>query len=173
LEPDDPAARQLKVALEGALELWPEHVRLYATSNRRHVVRERRGASLRQEDEIHEQISLADRFGMTVFFEAADQALYLRIVEGLARQAGVRIVEGQPDGVRPRSSGQPGGAAGPAPDGEAGRLQPPWVWTANPWSGRPSSGPSGKTSAPPDRRPIRPGLVGRWSEPLDRRSSAP
>lgn len=127
LEPDDPAARQLKVALEGALELWPEHVRLYATSNRRHVVRERRGASLHQEDEIHEQISLADRFGMTVFFEAADQALYLRIVEGLARQAGVRIVEGQPDGVRPRSSGQPGGAAGPAPDGEAGRLQPPWV----------------------------------------------
>lgn len=120
LDPHDPAARQLKVAMEGTLEAWPENVRLYATSNRRHLVRESRtGPAFRQEDEMHEQISLADRFGMTVLFQAADQDLYLKIVEGLARKAGVRILDGEPG-----AAGQDGVASEtPAAD----RSKPPWV----------------------------------------------
>src|SRR5690606_41709397 len=58
---------------------------------------------------------------------AAERACDVWMVAGLARPSGVRMVEGKPEGVRARSSGQPRGAAGPAPDGEAGRLQPPWV----------------------------------------------
>lgn len=122
LEPHDPAARELKVALEGTLEVWPENVRLYATSNRRHLVRESRtGPAFRQEDEIHEQISLADRFGMTILFQAADQELYLRIVEGLAEKAGVQIVEG---GHEPAPQG---GRLPKASAASGDRSGPPWV----------------------------------------------
>lgn len=108
LESGDPAARSLKVVLEGALESWPENVRLYATSNRRHLVREIRNGhhtSFRPQDDVHEQISLADRFGVTVLFQAADQELYLRIVEGLLRRQGVRILAGGSEAAPPSGPG--------------------------------------------------------------------
>ncbi|BAS27170.1 hypothetical protein LIP_1317 [Limnochorda pilosa] len=118
-EPGDPAVKELKVALEGTVEAWPVNVRLYATSNRRHVVREERdGPAFRVQDEIHEQISLADRFGVTVLFQAADQELYLRVVEGLLRQSGVRVVE---NGV---PAGDQAAGNGPARTDPAGHMAP-------------------------------------------------
>jgi len=92
----------LKAVLEGSLESRPSNVLVYATTNRRHLVKERFSdrAGLMSDDandEIHaadtieEKLSLADRFGMTITFTAPDQEAYLNIVEGLAQQRGLRV----------------------------------------------------------------------------------
>ena len=94
--------RELKAALEGTVEQWPDNVVVYATSNRRHLVQERPSDDglARPQDEINERISLADRFAVTVIFPAADQELYLRIVESLARRAGLPV---EPEVLRQRA----------------------------------------------------------------------
>jgi predicted AAA+ superfamily ATPase len=88
---------ELKAILEGGVEVRPENVILYATSNRRHLVLERFGDRAMPDDEIHaqdtlqEKLSLADRFGVTVIFLAPDQRQYLDIVSGLARRRNLPI----------------------------------------------------------------------------------
>jgi predicted AAA+ superfamily ATPase len=88
---------ELKAVLEGGVEVRPDNVLIYATSNRRHLVVERFGDRLAPGDEIHvqdtlqEKLSLADRFGVTVIFLAPDQDQYLEIVEGLARRRALPI----------------------------------------------------------------------------------
>ncbi|HEY8885541.1 MAG TPA: ATP-binding protein, partial [Chloroflexota bacterium] len=83
---------ELKAVLEGGVEVRPDNVLIYATSNRRHLVVERFGDRLAPGDEIHvqdtlqEKLSLADRFGVTVIFLSPDQDQYLEIVKGLARR---------------------------------------------------------------------------------------
>lgn len=94
--------KELKAILEGGLAARPDNIVIYATSNRRHLVRERfsdRGApreiatddEIRQQDTLQEKLSLADRFGITVTFTAPDQKQYLEIVESLAAQRGLRL----------------------------------------------------------------------------------
>ncbi len=94
--------KDLKAVLEGGLEVRPPNVVIYATSNRRHLIKERfeeRGVPRKQagEDEVHQQdttqekLSLADRFGITVTFTSPDQQTYLEIVAGLARKRGLDI----------------------------------------------------------------------------------
>jgi len=84
--------KALKAILEGGIESRPENVVLYATSNRRHLVRERFGDRDAMEDDVHmmdtleEKLSLSDRFGIRVTFGAPDQDRYLEIVAALARQ---------------------------------------------------------------------------------------
>ena len=92
--------RELKAALEGSLTAPPENVRIYATSNRRHLLpetmEENRAARLDAEGELHlheateEKLALSDRFGLVLGFYGFDQQTYLRIVERYARKAGVR-----------------------------------------------------------------------------------
>jgi predicted AAA+ superfamily ATPase len=88
---------ELKAILEGGVEVRPENVILYATSNRRHLVLERFGDRAMPDDEIHaqdtlqEKLSLADRFGVTVIFLAPDQEQYLAIVAGLVKRRGLPI----------------------------------------------------------------------------------
>jgi predicted AAA+ superfamily ATPase len=88
---------ELKAILEGGVEVRPENVILYATSNRRHLVLERFGDRAMPDDEIHaqdtlqEKLSLADRFGITVIFLAPDQEHYLDIVSGLAKRRNLPI----------------------------------------------------------------------------------
>jgi predicted AAA+ superfamily ATPase len=83
--------RGLKTLLDGGVEERPENVLIYATSNRRHLMPERRvepGA----EDEIHpeeaisEKLSLSDRFGLQLGFYRFDQDTYLDVVESYARR---------------------------------------------------------------------------------------
>ncbi|MCG9968048.1 ATP-binding protein [Pelotomaculum terephthalicicum JT] len=84
----------LKAVLEGGLESKPVNAVIYATSNRRHLVKEkfseRAGLSsgnndeVRAADTLQEKLSLADRFGIAVTFSTPDQKKYLEIVEGLA-----------------------------------------------------------------------------------------
>jgi hypothetical protein len=98
-EEDDDAYKALKVVLEGNLTARPQNVVVYATSNRRHLIREFFGDRPRPSDadEIHtwdtlqEKLSFSDRFGLTLTFNPADQSTYLEIVRHLAQQAGVQI----------------------------------------------------------------------------------
>lgn len=98
---DEKGYKHLKAILEGGIEIRPANVLIYATSNRRHLVKERFSDSemthfntltgrvddeIHREDTIQEKLSLADRFGITVTFSSPDQKGYLEIVEGLARQ---------------------------------------------------------------------------------------
>jgi predicted AAA+ superfamily ATPase len=95
----EPGYRELKAALEGSLESPPDNVRIVATSNRRHLIPERRSdsrdAHLDERGELHmgeaveEKLALSDRFGLLLGFFGFDQATYLDIVEHYARRAGV------------------------------------------------------------------------------------
>lgn len=98
-EEDDDAFKALKVVLEGNLTARPQNIAVYATSNRRHLIREffADRPSPKDNDEIHawdtmqEKLSFSDRFGLTLTFEPADQKTYLQIVRHLAAQAGIEI----------------------------------------------------------------------------------
>ncbi|MGI6552602.1 MAG: DUF815 domain-containing protein [Bacillota bacterium] len=90
--------KHLKALLEGSLEARPENVLIYATSNRRHLIKESfrdrevsEDGEVRTQDSLQEKLSLADRFGITIIFSTPDQEEYLEIVEGLARQRGLKI----------------------------------------------------------------------------------
>ncbi|WP_286132658.1 ATP-binding protein [Leptolyngbya sp. O-77] len=93
-EEDDEAFKALKVVLEGSVVARSPNVVVYATSNRRHLIREFFGDRPHPSDadEIHswdtvqEKLSFGDRFGLTLTFEPADQDTYLDIVRYLARQ---------------------------------------------------------------------------------------
>ncbi|BAY31670.1 hypothetical protein NIES2107_35560 [Nostoc carneum NIES-2107] len=98
-EEDDDAFKALKVVLEGNLTARPENVVVYATSNRRHLIREfyTDRPAPKDHEEIHvwdtmqEKLSFSDRFGLTLTFEGADQKTYLKIVRHLAAQAEINI----------------------------------------------------------------------------------
>lgn len=89
--------KALKAILEGGIEARAENVVLYATSNRRHIVREHFADRAGADDEVHirdtmeEKLSLSDRFGIRVTFEAPDQERYLQIVQALAAQRGLKL----------------------------------------------------------------------------------
>lgn len=93
------AYKALKTVLEGGLEKRPDNVLIYATSNRRHLIREnfseRQGDEVNVRDTLDEKLSLADRFGITITFLSPDQEEYLRIVEELAAQDGLTIDKAQ------------------------------------------------------------------------------
>ena len=85
----------LKGLLEGGLEVRPDNVVVYATSNRRHLVDERFGDRDDAGDPVHigdlyqHKLSLSDRFGVRQAFPAVDQPAYLAIVKGLAEHRGL------------------------------------------------------------------------------------
>ncbi|MFS8544145.1 MAG: ATP-binding protein, partial [Limnochordales bacterium] len=92
------AYKSLKACLEGGAAARPANVLVYATSNRRHLVRarvgDRPGAAsdeLHPQDAMAEKLSLAERFGLRLAFYPPDQASYLDMVERLAEQAGLAM----------------------------------------------------------------------------------
>src|SRR5918997_3085973 len=90
--------KSLKALLEGSVEEPPENVRLYATSNRRNLIRERfseREDDVHTRDTVEEKVSLAARFGLRLTFPTPDQQRYLTIVTGLVSQRGIKIFEGE------------------------------------------------------------------------------
>lgn len=80
----------LKAILEGSVSARTSNIVIYATSNRRHMIKEnfadRRGNELHENDTIQELISLSERFGLTVSFMKPGRDEYLEIVKGLAAQ---------------------------------------------------------------------------------------
>ncbi|MBW4523118.1 MAG: ATP-binding protein [Scytolyngbya sp. HA4215-MV1] len=98
-EEDEDAFKALKVVLEGSLTARPSNLVVYATTNRRHLIREffgdrprpRDGDEVHAWDTVQEKLSFSDRFGLTLTFEPADQKTYLQIVHHLAVQAGIAL----------------------------------------------------------------------------------
>ncbi|MDR2618614.1 MAG: ATP-binding protein [Treponema sp.] len=90
----DDSFMSLKALLEGGAGTRPANTVIYATSNRRHLVKENRsdrvpGGDVRDFDTMQEQLSLADRFGLTVIYAAPNQEEYLAIAEFIARKRGL------------------------------------------------------------------------------------
>lgn len=92
---DDPTYSVLKTILEGGIERRPANVAVYATSNRRHLVRqtisERAGDEMDRNETIQEKTSLADRFGLRVLFQGLNKQEYLDLVDMLADRRGVAL----------------------------------------------------------------------------------
>ncbi|MDQ3430314.1 MAG: ATP-binding protein, partial [Actinomycetota bacterium] len=95
--------KALKALLEGSVEEPPENVRLYATSNRRNLIRESfsdredgvgaDGDDVHARDTMQEKLSLSARFGLRLTFASPNQREYLEIVAGLARERGLEVPE--------------------------------------------------------------------------------
>jgi predicted AAA+ superfamily ATPase len=100
-EEDDDAFKALKVVLEGNLTARPQNVVVYATSNRRHLIREffvdrptpKDNEEIHAWDTMQEKLSFSDRFGLTLTFEPADQKTFLKIVKHLVAQAEINITQ--------------------------------------------------------------------------------
>lgn len=89
----------LKATLEGSISGCGDNVVIYATSNRRHLVKEsfgdRTGDELHINDTMQETMSLAARFGLTITFGKPDKDEYLSIVKSLADEYGINISENE------------------------------------------------------------------------------
>ena len=86
--------KYLKAAIEGGLEEKPENVLIYATSNRRHLIKEtfterEGGDDIHRNESIQEKISLSDRFGLSIFYPKPMQQEYFNIVLHLAEIEGI------------------------------------------------------------------------------------
>lgn len=98
-EEDDDAFKALKVVLEGSLTARPANVVVYATSNRRHLIREffadrprpKDSDEVNAWDTLQEKLSFSDRFGLTLTFEPASQKAYLQIVRHLVQLSNIDI----------------------------------------------------------------------------------
>ncbi len=92
---DDKTYSALKTILEGSLEKRPVNVAIYATSNRRHLVRqtftERAGEEVDTFETISEKTALAERFGLRIPYLTMNKAGYLALVDHLAAQAGISM----------------------------------------------------------------------------------
>lgn len=97
-EADEVSYKDLKALLEGNLEARPQNLLIYATSNRRHLVKEFFQDNPRPDNEevaawdtVEEKISLSDRFGLNITFISPTQREYLQIVDALAKLAGIEL----------------------------------------------------------------------------------
>lgn len=95
--------KYLKAVIEGGLEIKPDNVLIYATSNRRHIIRENWNdrsdmeytGDLHRSDTMQEKLSLVSRFGITINFSAPLKDEYLNIVYTLAKRNGIMMDEKQ------------------------------------------------------------------------------
>ena len=89
----------LKAFIEGGLAGKPSNLVIYATSNRRHLIREtfadREGDEVRVRDSLETVTSLSDRFGLEITFSVPDKDEYLYIVDQLAAESGLALPEDQ------------------------------------------------------------------------------
>ena len=96
---DDDNFSALKAILEGSVSARSSNVVIYATSNRRHLVKEtfsdRDGDDVHRNDTMQEIISLSERFGIQVTFQKPDKKTYLTIVRHLAREKGITLPDSE------------------------------------------------------------------------------
>ena len=81
----------LKSAIEGGVESRPENILIYATSNRRHLIRETNFEDRYDDDNLNETISLSDRFGLIIHYYAPTQTEYLEIIKKMLQKNGVEL----------------------------------------------------------------------------------
>lgn len=91
--------KYLKAVIEGGLERKPDNILIYATSNRRHLVRETfrdkadRDEELHTNDTVQEKLSLVARFGVTIYFGRPEKKEFQVIVKELAVRNGIEMPE--------------------------------------------------------------------------------
>ena len=91
----------LKAVIEGGVETKPENILIYATSNRRHLIKEtwndrddvKNENGIHRSDTIEEKMSLVNRFGVTINYSKPTQKEYFQIVIELARKNGITLSE--------------------------------------------------------------------------------
>ena len=91
----------LKAVIEGGVETKPDNILIYATSNRRHLIKEtwndrndmERGNGLHRSDTMEEKLSLVNRFGATINYSKPTQKEYFKIVTELAQRQGIAMSE--------------------------------------------------------------------------------
>lgn len=93
--------KYLKAVIEGGLEKKPDNILIYATSNRRHLIRETfkdktdRDEELHTNDTVQEKLSLVARFGVTIYFGKPEKKEFQQIVRVLAEKNGITMPEEQ------------------------------------------------------------------------------
>ena len=93
--------KYLKAVIEGGLEKKPDNILIYATSNRRHLVREKSSDKLEimDDDDLHssdtvqEKLSLVYRFGVRIYYGAPSKKEFQTIVKALAQRNGITMPE--------------------------------------------------------------------------------
>lgn len=95
----DDSFSSLKGILEGGVTGYSQNIAIYATSNRRHLVREsaaaRQGDDLHLNDTLQETMSLSARFGLTVTFSKPEKDLYLEIIKRMADEYGISMEDAE------------------------------------------------------------------------------
>ena len=90
---DDQHYKSLKAVLDGGIAGRPENVLLYATSNRRHLMPRGHGenhGALNAAEDAEEEVSVSDRFGLSIGFPPMDQDTYLAAIHGYCEQFGLK-----------------------------------------------------------------------------------
>ena len=93
------STNNLKAVIEGGLEKRPDNILIYATSNRRHLIKEdysdKEGTrqDMHTSDTVQEKLSLVYRFGVSIYFGAPDKKEFQKIVSTLAERYGVTLSE--------------------------------------------------------------------------------
>ena len=91
--------KYLKAVIEGGLERKPDNILIYATSNRRHLIKEEYGdkegrrEDMHTSDTVQEKLSLVYRFGVTIFFSAPSKKEFQNIVRTLAQRHDIHMAE--------------------------------------------------------------------------------
>lgn len=91
----------LKAVIEGGVETKPDNILIYATSNRRHLIKEtgrdrddmEHSEDLHRSDTMEEKLSLVNRFGLTIYFAKPNKAGFNEMAVALARRAGIAVEE--------------------------------------------------------------------------------
>ena len=110
---DDDNFNALKAVLEGSVSAKSKNVVIYATSNRRHIIKEkfsdREGDDIHRNDTMQELLSLSERFGIHITFSKPDKRTFLHIVHHLARESGIDADEAEIDLLAERFALERGG----------------------------------------------------------------
>ena len=110
---DDDNFNALKAVLEGSVTAKSSNVVIYATSNRRHIIREkfsdREGDDVHRNDTMQELISLSERFGIHISFSKPNKETFLHIVGHLAAENGLDIPKDELDAQAERFALERGG----------------------------------------------------------------
>ena len=110
---DDDNFNALKAVLEGSVTAKSNNVVIYATSNRRHIIKEkfsdREGDDVHRNDTMQELISLSERFGIHVTFSKPNKETFLHIVHHLAKEYGIEMPTDELDGLAERFALERGG----------------------------------------------------------------
>jgi len=110
---DDDNFNALKAVLEGSVTAKSQNVVIYATSNRRHIIKEkfsdREGDDIHRNDTMQELISLSERFGIHITFSKPNKEIFLKIVHHLANEHELEMPQEELDALAERFALERGG----------------------------------------------------------------